>query len=73
MKVLMFTGDDSRDAVRMGTQLGADGYLCKPFRPYDFIQRVKGLLPALHPATSLLAVRKSDTAAASPAYLPSRS
>jgi CheY-like chemotaxis protein len=60
MRILMFTGDDSHDAVRLGTSLGANSYLCKPFRPHDFLLRVKELLPNLGPAGPNLATRKSD-------------
>jgi CheY-like chemotaxis protein len=44
MKILMFTAAGGEEDVKRGGQLGADSYLCKPFRPFDFLQRVKLVL-----------------------------
>jgi DNA-binding response OmpR family regulator len=48
-KILLFTAVDAAGSVIKGSELGADGYLCKPFRPGDFLNHVKLLLPGLHP------------------------
>jgi CheY-like chemotaxis protein len=47
LKVLLFTGSDSPNQVKSGLDLGASGYLRKPFRPFDFLRRVKEILPDL--------------------------
>jgi DNA-binding response OmpR family regulator len=45
MRILLFTATESPDAVRLGSELGANSFLRKPFRPFDFLRRVKALLP----------------------------
>jgi CheY-like chemotaxis protein len=44
LKVLMFTAAGRHEEVVRGISLGANGYLCKPFRPFDFIRRVREVL-----------------------------
>ena len=45
LKVLLFTGSDSPEQVMSGMQLGASGYIRKPFRPFDFLRRVREIVP----------------------------
>lgn len=66
MKILIFTGDDTHDAVKLAAELGASGYLCKPFRPFDFVRKVKDLLP-IGPAIPLFTTHGADAAASSTA------
>lgn len=47
MTILMLTASDRQEDVVRGIELGASGYLCKPFRPFDFALRVKELVPGL--------------------------
>lgn len=47
--VLMLTGKNSSDNVRIGIQLGADDYMVKPFLPYELAKRVRILIERKHP------------------------
>ena len=53
MRILLFTAANGAEAVKLGGELGADGYLCKPFRPYEFVKRVTMLLPGSDSATQM--------------------
>ncbi len=44
MPVVMFTAESSRAAVLKGLQLGADGYVTKPFEPDVLVAAVKAVL-----------------------------
>jgi DNA-binding response OmpR family regulator len=72
MKILMFTGDDDPAVVKLSTRLGANSYLCKPFRPLDFLRRVRGLLPAMSAEMPAFAVRRDDLTEPRSRYLESR-
>jgi DNA-binding response OmpR family regulator len=52
MKILLFTASDGEDIVKrvVGTELAPDDFLLKPFQRYQFLQRVRGLLPGLSSA-----------------------
>jgi CheY-like chemotaxis protein len=61
MKILLFTGHDGEEFVTRAirSQSGPDGFLLKPFQPYHFLQRVRGLLPAMNAATHTMALAGS--------------
>jgi DNA-binding response OmpR family regulator len=40
MNILMLTAADSPEDMTRGTKLGATAYLCKPFRPFQFVLRI---------------------------------
>lgn len=44
IKVVLFTVKNLKDFVKKGTELGADGYLTKPFSGKDLINYVKQFL-----------------------------
>ena len=39
------TAPDRQEDVVRGIKLGANAYICKPLQPFDFILRIKELLP----------------------------
>ena len=45
MRILMLTAADNPEDLEHGTELGATAYLCKPFQPFQFVLRIKQLLP----------------------------
>jgi len=49
MKILLFTASDSDDIVNRiaAAKWGPDDFLLKPFQRYQFLQRVRGLLPGM--------------------------
>jgi CheY-like chemotaxis protein len=47
MKILMLTGADRPEDMVQGLDRGATAYLCKPFKPFDFVLRIKDLFPDL--------------------------
>lgn len=49
MKILLFTASDSDDVVNRiaAARCGPDDFLLKPFQRYQFLQRVRGLLPGM--------------------------
>ena len=58
MTILLFTAAGGQEEVTRGTELGASSYLCKPFRPFDFLQRIKLLLP---PASQVIETEVIET------------
>jgi len=61
MKILMLTGADRPEDMTLGLDRGANAYLCKPFKPYDFALRIKELFP------DLTKTRSRDTLSPAPA------
>ena len=50
MPVIMFTSESTREAVLKGLELGADGYVTKPFEPEAVVNAVKSVLGLFPPA-----------------------
>jgi len=47
MLILLLTAEDGQEDVIHSIKLGASAYLCKPFQPFDFVLRIKDLIPSL--------------------------
>ena len=44
MNIILLTARDEDIDKIMGLELGADGYLTKPFNPHELVARVKAIL-----------------------------
>jgi DNA-binding response OmpR family regulator len=45
IRTVMLTSRDAEDDVVRGFDLGVDEYITKPFRPAEFVARLRRLLP----------------------------
>ena len=59
---LMVSGEGSKEDIVKTSDLGADGYLIKPFQAEQFIEKVKGILKGFYnPSPFLKLVREGDS------------
>lgn len=64
LRVLMLTGANEPEDIQRGADLGASSWLCKPFRPFDFVLRLKQFFPdfiSMRPGTGYQQPRLLDS------------
>lgn len=55
--VIFLTANDDEYSVVSGLELGADDYICKPFRPRELLARINSVLRRTNTGTQLLTCR----------------
>lgn len=55
--VIFLTANDDEYSVVSGLELGADDYICKPFRPRELLARINNVLRRTNTGTQLLTCR----------------
>ena len=50
--IVLFTAKTQEKDEKLGMECGANGYVRKPFRAQELLEKIRSLLPAAPPATS---------------------